>query len=301
MMGSAVADTMRPGDHVCWTYDDDLTRDEALASYVAAAARDRDKVLCLVDDLARTRFPDLLARSGIDTDDLIRIGQLEICTADDTYLPTGSFDPSEMIALCADASATARAQGFRSLRAVGDMTWATRPAPGTERLDWYEAQVNQVYAEGSAMGLCLYDRRRFGRDRLAAVMQAHPGCVDTSAESRVFAAPAPDRWAPLLRMTWAHEPRELVLAGESDLSNRAALRAMLDRLTPSTDARDGCRLDVAGLRFLDVGAAHHVVATAIRLGGLHVVGAVPAVARVLRFVATDQVPGLILDPLGAGA
>ena len=88
----------------------------------------------------------------------------------------------------------AATDGFAGLRLVGDMTWALGKPAGVEHLAAYEAQVNQLYMDGRALGVCLYDRHAFGSDLLQQVAYAHPAIAHTGAdrtERRCCASAAP--------------------------------------------------------------------------------------------------------------
>jgi anti-anti-sigma regulatory factor len=94
----------------------------------------------------------------------------------------------------------------------------------------------------------------------------------------------------LLRITHLVDEPGLRLDGETDVSNRGSLTALLDDLTAPV-------LDVTALRFVDVATAHHLVDVAARAGTMRIVGASPQLARLLTFVGAGQVPGLVVEPV----
>ncbi|HEX2774627.1 MAG TPA: MEDS domain-containing protein, partial [Micromonosporaceae bacterium] len=191
MADGATVDRLRLGDHVCWTFDDDRERSEAMAGYVRAGLRQMQKILCFTDSMPTSTLLGELEARGVAVDAGLRSGQLAVSTSDDTYLTGGRFDPAAMLRRWGCEFAQASHEGYTGVRAVGDMSWGQRPVPGTEHLSSYEAEFNRVLSDGFGMGLCLYDRRLFSDSDLSRVVSAHPGTVGPRAGRD---------WVPLLRM-----------------------------------------------------------------------------------------------------
>jgi anti-anti-sigma regulatory factor len=302
MNESALIDRMRPGDHISWIVEDDDARDRIQVAYVASAVAARHKVLCFTHTDSPQDAAGALVEAGVDTDALLGSGQLQINGADESYLSTGRFDVETTIETCARVCAEARAEGYAGIRLIGDMAWATGPVEGADRLEKYEAQVNRVYADGFAIGLCLYDRRLFDRARLADVQAAHPGSVDACVidltdDTDPFALNLDDSWSPLLRIAHLVDEPGLRLEGETDVSNRGSLIAVLEELIATEVPRTApLVLDVTDLRFVDVATAHHLVGAAARAGTMRIVGASGQLTRLLAFAGGVHVPGLVVEP-----
>jgi len=289
MTVATLIDRLEPGDHVCWTFQDDQSRDAALAAYVSAAVPAGHKVVHYPHSSTPGEVLDALTGAGIDVPALTATGQLEVHSAREAYLGTGRFDAGAMITGCLDACTQARADGWAGLRLSGDMAWAAEAVSGADRLGWYEAQVNRVYVDGYAIGLCLYDARLFPRAAMKPVLAVHPTAVDAATDAA---------WSPLLRLRRARQTAHLRLEGEADLSNRGSLVAVLETL-PAAGTDGPPVLDVTALRFVDVGTAHSILVAAARLGGLRIVGAAPHLLRLLDLLGAGRVPGLVLDHDGA--
>jgi MEDS: MEthanogen/methylotroph, DcmR Sensory domain/STAS domain len=291
-MTATLVDRLRPGDHVSWTVDSDASRDAVLADYVRGGVRVNHKVVLLSAAVPPDRSLESLADAGIDVDCLVATGRLEVHDAAAAYLGGGRFEPRELIAASAHACTQARAAGFDGLRLMGDMAWAAAPVVDAEVLDTYEAQANAVYADGFAIGLCLYDRRLFDDERLTSARFAHPAAVTPSS--------TPD-WTPMLRIRSLDDTAGLELAGEADLSNRGSLVAVLDELLDTPPNAEPPVLDVSRLRFADVATARCLVRAAVRVGALRIVGASPHLAGLLRFAGSDRTPQLTVEPAGVTA
>jgi anti-anti-sigma factor len=282
MASSTVIDRLRPGDHICWMFDDDQRRLATVARYVQAGLRRHEKLLYFTDSIQPTALLAGLEAHGVDVDGRIAKGQLRVAPAVDGYLSDGRFDPKAMIESWVREIATARREGWAGLRVTADMAWVLRSNVDTEQLAWYEAHVSRVFADGFTTVLCQYDQRRFAAAELRQVSAAHPGMIPVGVDGD---------WEPLLRMARTTDPPGLRLSGEVDLSNREALAAMLHDAIEELGHR-GAELvvDVTGLRFADTGAAN-LLLTAARAhpAGLSLTGCSAALARLLDL--TDSISG----------
>jgi anti-anti-sigma factor len=266
---------------VCWTVDDDAARIEAIAGFVRAGLNARHRVLYCGDD--PEALLDGLERHGVGGRAAVGEGQLRATTAEAIYLSGGVFDPEATLALWRGEIARTRAAGYRGIRVVADMTWASRRVPGAERLPWYEAQVNAFFLDGYVAAVCAYDRRRFDPLALRRLGWAHPGGAATCV-------PFVPRSA--LRARRTHEPYGLRLAGEVDRSNREALRAVIEHLF---DDEPAATVDVSGLAFADTAGSRILVEAAAR-GPLRLVGVSRPLRRLLEFHGAGGVAGLTVVP-----
>jgi len=279
--GLPLLDQVALGDHVCWTVDDDATRMTAIAGFVRAGLNAGQRVIYCGDEPEAVLAG--LERHGVGARAALEQGLLRATTAEAAYLTGGVFDPELTMALWRATIDRARSEGCPGIRVVGDMTWASRRVPGAERLPWYEAQVNSVFMEGFVAGVCAYDRRRFDPLALRRLGWAHPG----SAATRLPFEPA-----SALRARRVRDPYGLRLAGEVDLSNRDALRAVIEHLY---DEQPAATVDVHDLTFADTAASRILVDAAAR-GTLRLVGVSTPLRRLLDFHGAAAVPSLTVVP-----
>jgi anti-anti-sigma factor len=274
---ASAVDRLAPGDHVCWIFDDDEQCRAAMARFVAAGLDAGQKVLYVTE-----RLLPAAVIAGLAAQDALAAGQLQVCTADELYLPDGRFDPARTIdALAAHVDRAAR-DGYAGLRVVADMAWARRDPPGVMHLARFEAQVNKLFLDVPVMA-CLYDRRLFEVGLLRRAASAHP--------STSLAEPAGGARSPVLRLRRTG-PASVRLAGEADAGNRLALSAVLGMLIEEVTDRP-VRLDVSALSFLDAAAAGVLArAAAAAPAGLTLTGCGASVSRVLTMTGAADAPGL---------
>ncbi|SCL36602.1 Anti-anti-sigma regulatory factor (antagonist of anti-sigma factor) [Micromonospora nigra] len=279
-MTAVLVDQVRLGDHVCWTYDDESDALAAVGRFAATGLRLGQRVICLLDTLAPTAVRDAV---GGPADSAYPEGRLRLLPATQGYRTHGPFLPDRLITLLAGEIAAAQQEGATGLRLVGDLAPVLRDGTPHEDLCRYEAQVNGLFPDGGVAGLCLYDRRCFPADWLRAVAAAHPATVgpDTARS-----------WTPLLRAYRTTDPPGLRLVGQVDTSNRTAFAAVLADAVRRGPADHPVVLDLSGISFVDVGAAH-LLAEAGRGGrGVRLTGCRPSTRRLLDLVRATDPTGL---------
>ncbi|MEU4423029.1 MEDS domain-containing protein [Actinoplanes sp. NPDC024001] len=268
MTEASLLDRLTPGDHVCLIFDDEPLRTRSVAAYIRAGLRDHHRIL--YHGPGGDRVEAELTAQGVDVGTAYARGQLRI---GGEHLSGATFDPEATIESWRAAARQAAAAGYRGLRAVGDMSWARIQ---DDRLTWYESRVNRIFAEGFAMGVCLYNRRLFSADRLRWVTRSHPATVTEETDPRAV---------PLFRAVRISDPPGIRLEGEADLSNRHALNAVIEHLLE--DGAATLTVDVGGLRFADSAAARNLLRVADGRQ-LRLVGCSRSLRRLLTFHSAGQ-------------
>jgi anti-anti-sigma regulatory factor len=283
-MDPGVLDRLGAGDHVCRMYDDEDERMATVAQFVQTGVRSDHKVVFYSLQSPREVLEELKAR-GIDAGELSERGRLEVAAMQDGYLGSGMFDPVSTIEGWRKLIAEARAEGYAGLWAIGDMSWAAGRVSGAERVYWYEAEINRLFAGGDALAMCLYDQRLFPGDALDRLAAAHPSTLEPGDD---------ETWLPLLRMRRTPEPPGLKLIGEADASNRTALDVTLAGLAEDLPATvEPLTLDLTELHFADAAVGRLLIQAAHTLPtGLRIVGCPASVARLLTLLGGDWIPGV---------
>ena len=133
-----------------------------------------EKVFYIIDERTSDTIIGYLRNEGVDVDSVLSSGQLSLFTRDDAYMRGGCFNPDAMIELLKSETARALEEGYSALRVTGEMTWALRGLPGSERLMEYEAKLNTFFPGSHALAVCQYDRRRFAPSVILDVLSTHP-------------------------------------------------------------------------------------------------------------------------------
>jgi len=157
LRGMGKIEDIAPGTHLCFLYRNEEERWALLVEYIRRGLEAGERVLYIADAPSATTIREHLQRAGIDVEEAERRGQLRFLTAEEAYLRGERFDPEAMLALLRRETEEALNQGFKGLRATGEMTWALRGLPGSERLSEYEALLNEFFPGSPCIGLCQYD------------------------------------------------------------------------------------------------------------------------------------------------
>ncbi len=181
---------LRPGDHLCAIYRTDDEHRIILTEYLKQGLATGERIVYIVAAGNVHKIRRYLHDEGLDVHATEDSGQLVFLTGDESYMREGVFDPQAMVALLRGETQRALDDGFTGLRVTGEMTWALRGLPGSERLIEYEKLLNAFFPGSAATGLCQYDARRFPLDILLAVLRTHPiAVVGTRLYDNIYYVP----------------------------------------------------------------------------------------------------------------
>jgi hypothetical protein len=169
---------LEPGDHVCAMYLGTRQRDEFLLPFLRSGLMAGDKCLCVVDSSDPQTTVNALRGSlkGIDVEDCLAAGQLEVAGSTGTYLSSGCFAKEEMLDFWEQNVGQLLATGrYRFARAAGEMPEPLRSVPGgLEAFIDYEADLNLFTKRHPQMVLvCMYDLDLFGGGIVVDLVRTH--------------------------------------------------------------------------------------------------------------------------------
>ena len=173
MTVSRPVSALQSGDHACLTFASDVQQREAVTRFVARGLAGREKVYCFADS-DPAAVPQFLRAAGVAADHAMNRGQLVVLSADDAYLPDGSFDPEAMIARLRQLIDAAVGEGYAGFRLGAEMTWMLRSGLDAAAIASYETTASTVFSARPSSAMCHYDRRRFPAELTAAAAAAHP-------------------------------------------------------------------------------------------------------------------------------
>jgi PAS domain S-box-containing protein len=166
-----------PGDHLCCLYQTEEEHRAVLTPFLRQGLERGEKVVYIVDAHTAETILGYLRDDGMDVQPYLARGQLALLTPEDAYLRPGVFDPDAMVALLRAETEQALTEGYAALRVTGEMTWALRGLPGSERMIEYEIRLSEFFSGRQCLALCQYDRQRFGPEVLLDVLWTHPTLI----------------------------------------------------------------------------------------------------------------------------
>ena len=270
-----------PGDHAWFSYSSNEEQEHVVGAFVRDGLNSSEQVIYISDADPRD-LPGLRSRRDLDPAPFIRSRQLIVLPRVEACLTAGGvFDPGRMVASLEGVLARAEEERFRGVRITADMTWAMRERCGHARVLDCEAGVDAAIAPStSAIAICQIDRRSCTLDELTALKETH----------EVLVGADPDFDDGVLSITRTFRPRGLRLKGELDGARHTVFFEALQAVT----AQGGeVHLDLAGLRFVDLGALNMMAQTAMRMaerGRLLLDNPSPDVSQIVRLVASARMP-----------
>ncbi|MBI3549260.1 MAG: MEDS domain-containing protein [Elusimicrobia bacterium] len=115
---------------------------------------------------------DAAETKGVDVERQVARGAL-VFSSDRSHLAGGGFDPKGMVALLRGLVDAAVKDGFTGLCATGDMRWELGTDANFERLQEYEALLEQVFRDLPLMGICQYHRDTVPAQALQDALTTH--------------------------------------------------------------------------------------------------------------------------------
>lgn len=172
-----VKDLFPEGTHMCLIYDSDDQRKKVIAQFLASGLMRREQVVYFTDTTAPQEVKAWLEDIGVKLPEERQDGPFAVFKSEDAYCPRGKFVPAEMIARIKDYYEHAVNAGYAGARGSGEMSWALKGIPGSQRLMEYEALINTINEKHPLTSICQYDARRFDGASLLNVLKVHPMVV----------------------------------------------------------------------------------------------------------------------------
>jgi hypothetical protein len=160
-------ETFPAGSHMCLIYSSETERRELIFKFLEAGLAAGEKVVYFADTVSPDEFPRIF-RDGE------KPRGFEVFPAEKAYYPDGKFSPGDMLATLRAAYRQAKNDKYPGIRASGEMTWALRGIPGSDRLMEYEALLNDLLVDFPITAVCQYDTNRFDGKSIFDVLQVHP-------------------------------------------------------------------------------------------------------------------------------
>jgi hypothetical protein len=160
--------------HICAFFNTIDDEHRVLRSFIKEGFAREDKALHIVDPELRDDHLERLGEAGIDVEEALSSGQLEVCLWQDAYLREGRFDQDAMLAFIEEQLEASVAPGSRHLRMVAHMEWSLLDKPGVDDLLEYETRLNYVIPKYDGAVICTYDLSKFGASVVMDALRTHP-------------------------------------------------------------------------------------------------------------------------------
>ena len=163
--------------HICAFFNSTDEEHKVLRSFLKDGFDQGERAFHIVDPELRDDHLKRLAEAGINVQQGIDSGQLEVRPWQDAYLREGHFDQHAMLALIEEVLQSSAATGYPLTRLLAHMEWALLDKPGVDDLLEYETRLNHILPKYSDPVICTYDLSKFGANVAMDIMRTHPAVI----------------------------------------------------------------------------------------------------------------------------
>jgi len=163
--------TFPPGTHMCLLYSEETERRRIIGKFLESGIIAGEKTSYFADIMKPEEVRAWLLGMGVA---LPEADGFSILAAEKTYCPGGKFVPEEMLNTLRAFYERAKKDDYPNARVSGEMSWALKGIPGSERLMEYEALINEVMYTHPVTPICQYDVNKFSGATILDVLKVHP-------------------------------------------------------------------------------------------------------------------------------
>lgn len=170
-------ETFPDGTHMCFIYSDETERRKVISKFVQSGLALGDHVSYFADSMPPEEVRKWLREMGVAVPADETGGHFALATAEHAYCPHGKFVPDDLFDGFRDHYRQAMANGHAGVRMTGEMSWALKGMPGSERLMEYEAMATEVSVTVPVISLCQYNANLFDGATIMNALKVHPMMV----------------------------------------------------------------------------------------------------------------------------
>ena len=160
--------------HICAFFNGMDEHYRVLESFIKEGLTKGDKEFHLIDPERREDHLRRLGDAGIDVDEAMASGQLEVHPWADGPLHGKTFDQDTWLAGFEDVLQSGPASGYTTTRFLAQMEWALVDMPGIGDMMEFETRVNYVVPKYDSPVICSYDLSKFGASTVIYALRTHP-------------------------------------------------------------------------------------------------------------------------------
>jgi hypothetical protein len=166
--------TLGESRHICAFFNGIDEQHRVLRSFIKDGLDQGEKAFHLVDPERREEHLRRLAETGVDVEEAMGTGQLEVWPWQDGPLRGDRFDQEIWLASFERALQSGPAGGYAQTRFLGQMDWGLVDVPGVEDMIEFETRVNYVIPKYDGAVICAYDLSKFGASVVIYALRTHP-------------------------------------------------------------------------------------------------------------------------------
>ena len=159
--------------HICALFNSVDEEHRVLRSFFTEGLDRGEKAVHVVGPEQRHHHVARLREAGIDVEQAVARGQLDVLAWTDAYLRGNRFDQDAMLAFVEELLRAGGASGHPQ-QLLGHMEWSLLDKPGVEDLLEYETRLNYLLPKYEDPVICSYDLSRFGARLAVDIMRTHP-------------------------------------------------------------------------------------------------------------------------------
>ena len=160
--------------HICAFFNSLDEQHRVLRSFIKEGFDRGDKAFHIVDPELWQDHLKRLAEAGIDVEQAMGTGQLELRRWQDAYLRDDCFNQDAMLALLEEVLQSGAAAGYPLTRFVSRVEAALVDKAGVDSWLEYETRVNYVVPKYDDPVICTYDLSKFSASVVMDIMRTHP-------------------------------------------------------------------------------------------------------------------------------
>lgn len=161
--------------HICAFFNNMDEEHRVLGSFHKDGFDRGEKATHIVEAGNREQYLKRLAESGINVQEMMDTGQLEVLPWTDMYVRDHRFDQDAMLASVEQLIQSGIGAGYTRTRLVGHhMDWLFLDKPAVNNLVEYEARLNHLLSRYDHPVVCNYDLSKFGATVAVDIMRTHP-------------------------------------------------------------------------------------------------------------------------------
>jgi GAF domain-containing protein/anti-anti-sigma regulatory factor len=292
------ADRLLPGDHAWWRSRTEREHRDGVAALVRSALELHGKVLYLADADGVEAVAGHLRLAGLDPDRLVASGRLVLRSHQDAGIgpQAGRLDPARQVELFRALAGQARAEQYRGLWAISEVTWQLRgDASGRALVVEFERLLEHLFAASEdALVVCHYDAAVVSRQLALTLRSTHNVELSKGRLRQLGRATRAFRVVPT--------SEGIAVGGAVDLDAWPALSNALRRLIEVAEGAEVV-VDLAELDFVDGRGVGMLAHAAWALGPsrrMVLRAAPPMLLRIAEALRLDREPSLVIQARGGG-